>query len=258
MDEDDKKIMIVGGALLGGAALLAFAKDKLPGGSGAPSSDEPEPEPATISGTSTHEFIPSGSLSPTPTAEKPVEVYVWNGVGFSYQYTDQETADRMHGILENAPEGSYAVQSQEGIVVIRPTTPEEEEEEQKYIDEYLAEREEKEAEVQEKLTTQQNVRKTTLKCDRWVYKGPKQLDPADLRYSFTAVGGVEITSYKGTKQLSGNSDGSWNVQSAFVTSETPAERWIVVLYRFDRDDTGLPLGQRSKKYYPFAFKGGKA
>lgn len=257
MEEKEKKAaLIVGGALLLGAA--AYSKLGKPKTS--------EPVPGSLGGTETVEQVvltepESGGLagSSVRTEKNTAALYhVWVGIGWDTRWTTPETAERLNLSLKLAPEGSYIAATQSGFVIIRTTTEEEEEAEQQYIDNYLAEKQEKQEEAEQMAREQQATPKIKLKCDKWVYVGPKQLTPEDLRFSFGQVSGIEITTYKGTLQRPGNSDGSWNFMSYRNADNTPPGQWVIVAFRFNMDDTGLPLGRRSKLFYPFAFKGGRA
>lgn len=257
MKEDEKKAaLIAGGALLiGAAAYSKFGKPKTS-----------EPVPGSLGGNETVEPVTntapeSGGLagSSVRTETNTEALYdVWVGIGWDTRWTTPETAERLRLALSLAPEGSYIASTQSGFVIIRPTTEEEEEAEQQYIDQYLAEKQEKQEEAEQTAYEQQQAPKTKLKCDSWVFVGPKQLDAEDCRVSFGQVSGIEITTYKGTPVASNNRDGTWNFMSYNNNDTTPPSQWVIVAFRFDMNDTGLPLGRRSKEFYPFAFKGGRA
>ena len=257
MKEDEKKAaLIAGGALLlGAAAYSRLGKSKTS-----------EPVPGSLGGQETVEPVTdtpaeSGGLagSSVRTETNTEALYdVWVGIGWDTRWTTPETAERLRLALKLAPEGSYIAATQSGFVIIRPTTEAEEEAEQQYIDEYLQQKEEQQQEAEQTAYEQQQAPKTKLKYDRWVFNGPKKLEPEECRYAFLQISGIEISTYKGTPVASGNTDGSWNFHVYNATENTPASQWVVIAYRFDMNDTGLPLGKRSKEYFPFAYKGGRA
>ena len=256
MEEKEKKAaLIAGGLLLIGAAAYSKVSKK-----------QFEPVPGSLGGNETVEQVTntapeSGGLagSSVRTETNTEALYdVWVGIGWDTRWTTPETAERLRVALKLSPEGSYIASTQSGFVIIRPTTEEEEEAEQQYIDQYLAEKQEKQEEAEQTAYEQQTAPKTKLKYDKWVFTGPKNLDAEACRYAFLQISGIEISTYKGTPVASNNRDGTWNFHVYNATDNTPPSQWVVVAFRFDMNDTGLPLGQRSKEYFPFAYKGGRA